>query len=231
MRRATPAVVEEIVKAGGTAGVRHRRSRHHRRLARGAAGRGPADPPVRALGLAGPPRDGQPRSPSRRRPGTAWSTPTCARASSSPASSAGACKRRRHQGPHALHHLAARRDAAQHPALRRLQGRADHGGRRSWPARWARRHPRQCAGARRGAGRRLQCGGLQVRRQDPARTPRPARGHGRHGDWRSCPTASPATSPAPRSPSTAASRSTTGSRCPRPEPLASRPLHPHTPPL
>ena len=41
--------------------------------------------------------------------------------------------RRRHQGPHAVHHLAARRDAAQHPPLLGLQGRADHGGEGAGP--------------------------------------------------------------------------------------------------
>ena len=56
---------------------------------------------------------------------------------------------------------------------------------------------------------------FKFRRQDAARPPR-------HGPrtwptwrWRCCRTASPATSPAPRSPSTAASPSTTGSRCRR----------------
>ncbi len=43
------------------------------------------------------------------------------------------------------------------------------------------RHPRQCAGAGRRAGRRLQCGGFRFLRQDPARPPWRGRRHGQHG--------------------------------------------------
>jgi hypothetical protein len=80
------AVAAEIAKAGGTAEVVT--DRHHRWLARGAAA-GPADPPLRAFGIASAAQTDTALAVTEQ-PGTAWSTPMCAQASSSPASSGGA---------------------------------------------------------------------------------------------------------------------------------------------